>query len=682
MSPKRSIEEEISKLKEEIRYHDYRYYVLSDPVIADAEYDRLFRRLLEIERDHAELVTRDSPTQKVGAAPQEGFNVVKRDVPMLSLENAMNRDEFIEWRERLIREVGDAGGEDYVCEPKMDGVAVELVYQDGVLVQGATRGDGVNGEDITENIKTVRPIPLRLRGGRAPAYLNVRGEVFMDKADFERLNNQQMKLGEKVYANPRNLAAGSLKQLDPKVTASRPLKFVIYGLGGTAGPRARRSARKLEARPYATQWEFLEAARAWGLPTNRESKRCRTRDEVAAFYDELLAKRPSLPYEIDGVVVKLDDFDLQKEAGVRARSPRWAVAWKFPPHEERTRIIGIDIQVGRTGALTPVARLEPVAVGGVTVSNATLHNEDEIKKKGVLVGDWVFIRRAGDVIPEVVAPIPELRTGNERPFRMPKKCPVCGTPVVREEGEAATRCPNSECDAQVKERIRHFASREAMDIEGLGEKLIGQLVDAGLVKNPADLYRLTVDDLVPLERMAEKSAENIVSAIEGSKETTLTRLVFALGIRNVGVTVAEIFAGHFPTLESLRDAAEDEISGIYGVGPVIAKEVPRFFADRRNREMIKRLIESGVRCESAAPAESSDLEGEVFVFTGTLSRMARDEAEAEVRKRGGKTSNTVSSQTTCVVAGEKAGSKLEKARKLGIRVIDEKGFLGLIAKKT
>jgi DNA ligase (NAD+) len=682
MARKRSIEQEIEKLREEIRRHDYRYYVLSDPVIADAEYDRLFRRLLEIESEYPELVTPDSPTQKVGAAPQEGFNVVKRDVPMLSLENAMNRDEFIEWRKRLVREVGDAGGEDYVCEPKMDGVAVELVYRDGVLAQGATRGDGVNGEDITENIKTVRPIPLRLRGERVPAYLNVRGEVFMDKTDFERLNDQQTKLGEKIYANPRNLAAGSLKQLDPKVTASRPLKFVLYGLGGAEDAKARRAARGHQARPLVTQWEFLDAARGWGLPTNSCSKRCRTRDDVIAYYDDLLSRRQSLPYEIDGVVVKLNDFDFQKEAGMRARSPRWAVAWKFPSHEERTRIIGIDIQVGRTGALTPVARLEPVAVGGVTVSNATLHNEDEIKKKGVLIGDWVFIRRAGDVIPEVVAPIPELRTGDERPFKMPKKCPACGTPVVREEGEAATRCPNFECDAQVKERVRHFASREAMDIEGLGEKLIGQLVDAGLVKNPADLYRLTVDDLVPLDRMAEKSAENVITAIERSKKTTLTRLVFALGIRNVGVTVAEIFAEHFPTLESLRDATEDEISQLYGVGPVIAAEVARFFGDRHSREMVERLIESGVSCESGAPAKSSDLDGEVFVFTGTLSRMAREEAEAEVKKRGGKVSSSVSSKTTCVVAGEKAGSKLEKASKLGVRVIGEDEFLKLIRKRT
>ena len=676
----RSIKKEIEKLREEIRFHDYRYHVLDDPLISDAEYDRLFRRLVEIETDHPELVTLDSPTQKVGAAPQAGFQVVKRDLPMLSLENAMNAEEFVEWRARLIREIGDAGAEDYVCEPKMDGVAVELVYRDGVLVQGATRGDGVNGEDITANIKTVGPIPLKLRG-RAPSYVNVRGEVFMEKAVFEKLNRQQTESGEKAYANPRNLTAGSLKQLDPKVTASRPLRFVVYGLGSVEGAGLEGKVRSTAARPFATQWEFLAAAREWGLPTNSLSKRCRTPDEVIACYNELVSGRGSLPYEIDGVVVKLNDFDLQREAGFRARSPRWAVAWKFPPQEERTRIIGIDVQVGRTGALTPVARLEPVAVGGVTVSNATLHNEDEIVKKGVLVGDWVFIRRAGDVIPEVVAPIPELRTGNEKPFHMPKKCPVCGTPVVREEGEAARRCPNAECKAQVKERIRHYASREAMDIEGLGEKLVGQLVESGLVKDPAGLYRLTADDLVPLERMAEKSAENVILAIIRSKKATLARFIFALGLRNVGITVAEVLAEHFPTVGALREASEEEISGVRGVGPVIAGEVARFFADRPNRDLVDRLLAAEISFEPAPAPRSSELEGEVFVFTGALTRLTREDAEAEVKKRGGKTSDSVSSKTTCVVAGEKAGSKLEKATKLGVRVIGEDEFLGMIGRE-
>ena len=676
----RPVDREIEKLREEIRLHDYRYHVLDDPLISDAEYDRLFRRLVEIEAAHPDLVTPDSPTQKVGAAPQAGFKVVKRDVPMLSLENAMNAEEFIEWTERLIREIGEGGAEDFVCEPKMDGVAVELVYRGGALVQGATRGDGVNGEDITANIRTVRSIPLKLRG-RAPSYVNVRGEVFMDKAVFEELNRQQMEAGEKAYANPRNLTAGSLKQLDPKVTASRPLRFVVYGLGSVEGAGLEDSARPAAARPFASQWDFLAAARGWGLPTNRLSKRCRARDEVIAYYSELVSSRASLPYEIDGVVVKLNDFDLQREAGFRARSPRWAVAWKFPPQEERTQILGIDVQVGRTGALTPVARLEPVAVGGVTVSNATLHNEDEIAKKGVLIGDWVFIRRAGDVIPEVVAPIPELRTGDERPFRMPKECPVCGTPVVREEGEAAIRCPNTACKAQVKERIRHYASREAMDIEGLGEKLVGQLVESDLVGDPAGLYRLTADDLVPLERMAEKSAENVISAIARSKKAAFARFIFALGIRNVGTTVAEVLAEHFPTVDALRAASEEEISGVRGVGPVIAGEVSRYFADQGNRDLVDRLLGAGVSFESAPTVRSAELEGEIFVFTGVLTRLTREEAEAEVKKRGGKTSDSVSSKTTCVVAGEKAGSKLEKARKLEVRVIGEDEFLGLIGRK-
>jgi DNA ligase (NAD+) len=675
---KRAIAEEIERLRDQIRQHDYRYYVLDDPLVSDAEYDRLFRRLVELENQNPALVTPDSPTQKVGAEPKTGFNVVTRDVPMLSLENAMNEDEFVEWRERLIREVGEEAGEGYVCEPKMDGVAVELVYRDGRLVQGSTRGDGVNGEDITENVKTIRSIPLRLRGDTPPGYLNVRGEVYMEKASFEDLNRRQMEAGEKIYANPRNLTAGSLKQLDPKVTAARPIDFVVYGVGGIETGAEIRPGPEVSTGAFAGQWDFLEAAREWGLPTNRFAKLCRESGEVIEYYRELLEKRDSLAFEIDGIVIKLNDFHLQREAGFRARSPRWAVAWKFPPHEERTRIVGIDVQVGRTGALTPVARLEPVAVGGVTVSNATLHNEDEIKKKGVLIGDWVFVRRAGDVIPEVVAPIPDLRTGDESEFKMPDKCPVCGTAVVREEGEAVIRCPNLECDAQVKERLLHFASRNAMDIEGVGEKLAGQLVDAGLVKNPADLYRLNVADLVPLERMAEKSAENIVKAIRESRNTTLPRLIFALGIRNVGVTVAEILAERYTTIEALRNAPEEEIAVLYGVGPIIAREVAAFFADGRNGALVDGLVELGVRYEAVELDRTDQFDGETFVFTGTLARLTRKDAEAEVKKRGGKTTSTVSAKTTCVVAGEKAGSKLDKANKLGIRVIDEDEFLKMI----
>ena len=675
MATKRPPKQEIEALKEEIRNHDYRYYVLNDPVVSDAEYDRLMRRLIGLEAAHPELASQDSPTQKIGAAPQKIFEVITREVPMRSLENAMDRDEFVEWSERLVREVGEVGGRDYVCEPKMDGVAVELVYAKGVLARGATRGDGTNGELITENIKTIRPIPLRLRGDKPPDYLNVRGEVYMEKADFERLNRDQQKAGEKIYANPRNLTAGSLKQLDPRITAARPLKFFSYGLGGISF-----AARQTDVPRVESQWQFLAAVRDMGLPVNPLARPCETVDDVLAFYDDILGQREGLPYEIDGVVVKANEFVVQNEAGFRARSPRWAVAWKFPPHEERTRILGIDIQVGRTGALTPVARLEPVNVGGVTVSNATLHNEDEIKAKGVLIGDWVFVRRAGDVIPEVVRPIASLRTGDEKEFKMPSACPVCGTPVVRQEDEAVTRCPNFECDAQVKERIRHFASREAMDIEGLGTKLVAQLVDEGLAKTAADIYRISIERLLPLERMAQKSAENLIEAIERSRETTLPRLVYALGIRGVGATVAQILSDHYTTLEALIDAPEEDIAEIYGVGPVIAAEITAFFADANSQRMVNNLIDAGITYAHEVQTRSGEFAGEVFVFTGTLSTMSRTDAESEVKNRGGKAVKSVSKKTTIVVAGEQSGSKLDKATKLGVKIIDEDEFLKMMGR--
>ncbi len=669
MAKKGAPKKQIESLREEIRKHNYRYYVLDDPVISDAEYDRMMSRLVELETSHPELIAPDSPTQKVGAEPLKTFKVVTRTVPMLSLENAMSREDLTEWHERLIREVGESGASNYVCEPKMDGVAIELIYRNGVLIQGATRGDGLNGEDITENVRTIRSIPLRLLGENPPELLNVRGEVHMSKKDFDELNETQRETGGKIYANPRNLTAGSLKQLDPKVTAARPLKYVAYAYG------------ELTGEVITTQWDFLMRIRDWGLPINKHSKRCEQIEDVIAYYEEILEKRGSLPYEIDGVVVKLNDFMFQREAGVRARSPRWAVAWKFPPIEERTQVLDIVIQVGRTGALTPVARLVPVQVGGVTVSSATLHNEDEIRKKDVRIGDWIFVRRAGDVIPEVVKSIPDLRKGNEKVFEMPTNCPVCGSKVNRPEGEVVARCTNIACEAQVKEQIRHFASREAMDIEGLGEKIVTQLVDEGLVENVADLYELSVEDLEPLERLAAKSAQNIIRAIENSKDTTLPRLVFALGIRNVGVTVAEILADSYRTLESLMDAPEEELADIHGVGPVIAHEITRYFDDVGNRKIIERLVSSGIRYERKPQARSEELKEEVFVFTGALTRMTREEAEAEVKKRGGKISSSVSKKTTCVVAGEKAGSKLLKAQKLGIKVIDEKAFLKLVEKK-
>jgi DNA ligase (NAD+) len=669
---KKPTKAEIEALRRDIDDHNYRYYTLAQPTVSDAEYDRLMRRLMEIEEAFPEYRTPDSPTQRVGAAPQAGFEVVTRSRPMLSLENAMDRDEVIAWRERLVRAVGDDGAADYVCEPKMDGVAVELIYEGGVLARALTRGDGVNGEDITANVRTIRAIPLRLYGvgtGPDPAIpvtLSVRGEVYMELADFAALNKKQSEAGEKLYVNPRNTTAGSLKQLDPKVTASRPLRFFAYGIGND------------DETPLESQWDVLERLREWRVPVNSHSKRCETIDEVVSFLEDIESRREELPYEIDGVVIKVNRLAVQREAGARARSPRWALAWKFPPQQERTQVLGIEVQVGRTGALTPVARLEPVKVGGVTVSNATLHNQDEIDRKDVRVGDWVFVRRAGDVIPEVVAPIKELREGSLRKFKMPDACPVCGTPVERPEGEAVTRCPNAACDAQVKERIRHFASRGAMDIEGLGDKLVVQLVDAKIIHSPADIYQLGQTDLESLERMAEKSAENLVAAIEKSKDTTMPRFLFGLGIRNVGETVAEVLAEHFPTVDAMLDATEETLADIHGVGPVIAKEIVAYAASKDNRRMVEQLLGAGITFPAAPEKKGDQFAGMTFVFTGTLTRLTRDEAQAEVKKRGGKASSSVSKKTTYVVAGEKAGSKLDKANKLGVEVITEDAFVDMI----
>ncbi len=661
---------EIDKLRREIEENNHRYYVLDQPTVPDAEYDRLLRRLEELEAKWPEFRTPDSPTQRIGAPPAEGFTVVTRPVPMLSIENAMTGDEFHAWRERLVRAVGKAGETDYVAEPKMDGVAVEIVYEDGILVQGSTRGDGINGEDVTANVRTIRAIPLRLltpaSGAKPPQRLSVRGEIYMPIADFERINQKQLESGDKIYANPRNTAAGSLKQIDPAVTAKRPLKFFAYGLGRSEGLGVQ------------SQWQLLEALKTWGLPVNPNSRRCETADDVIAYHDELEQKRSKLPYEIDGVVIKANDFGVQAEAGTRSRSPRWAVAWKFAPQEARTRVLGIEVTVGRTGALTPLARLEPVRVGGVTISNATLHNADEIERKDVRVGDWVFVRRAGDVIPEIVGPIKELRKGSLPKFKMPDKCPVCGTKAQRLEGEAVTRCPNFACPVQVRGRLIHFASRSAMDIEGLGFKLVDQLVTAELVETPSDIYKVTLDDLVNLERMAEKSGRNVIDAIERSKRTTLPRFVYALGIRNVGETVAEVLAEHFDSIDALMDASEEELANIHGVGPVIAREIRAWTSVPANRKLVRDLVKAGITFARAAQPSSNELAGKTFVFTGTLTKFSREEAEAEVKKHGGKAASSVSKATSYVVAGDKAGSKLEKAQRLGVEVIDEDAFLRMI----
>jgi len=665
---------EVEALRRDIDHHNYRYYVLDDPEVSDAEYDRLLRRLEKVETEWPEYRSDDSPTQRVGAAPASGFQVISRTVPMLSIDNAMDEDEVREWRERLVRQVGKAGETDYVCEPKMDGVAIELVYEKGRLVQASTRGDGTHGEDVTANARTIRAIPLRLRDAgeskraRVPALVSIRGEVYMRLADFEEINRRQADSGDKLYANPRNTAAGSLKQLDPAQTAARPLRFFAY------------SAAHLAGSGIESQWELLQAFNRWGLPVNSLSQRCATIDDVLAYHARLTAQRDQLPYEIDGVVIKVDDFAVQTEAGTRARSPRWALAWKFAPQEARTRVNDIKVYVGRTGALTPVAHVEPVRVGGVTVSNVTLHNDDEVQRKDVRVGDWVFVRRAGDVIPELVAPILELRTGNSPRFKMPVKCPVCGTKVERVEGEAVTRCPNVTCPAQIRGRLIHFASRGAMDIEGLGEKLIDQLVTVGLVKDPSDFYHLDVDQFAGLERMGEKSAQNVIDAIERSRHTTLPRFIYALGIRNVGETVAEVVAEYAGSMSALLDADEAALSQIHGIGEVIAHEICAWTSVQANRRMVERLLKAGIRFAQAPRATSHEFEGKTFVFTGTLSQFSREEAEAEVKRRGGKASGSVSKQTSFVVAGEKAGSKLEKAHKLGVDVIDEDAFLKMIGR--
>ncbi len=660
--------EELHRLLE---YHAHRYYVLDDPEVPDAEYDRLMQELIALETAHPALVGPDSPTQRVGGAALESLAQVRRAVPMLSLDNVFADGELVEW-ERRIRDRLD-GGETFTfyVEPKIDGAAIEVVYEEGRLTLGATRGDGTVGEDVTVNLRTIRGLPLRLRPrrGAPPARLELRGEVYMNKDDFRDLNARRRERGEEPFMNPRNSAAGSLRQLDPRLTAERPLRILFHGIG------------RLEGETFTSHAEAMETFAAAGLPTTRPlSKLCAGLDEVRAYHAATLAKRDDLPFEIDGIVVKVDEIPLRERLGVRSRSPRWAVAYKFPPREEITRLLDIQVQVGRTGALTPVAKLEPVVVGGVEVSRATLHNPAEIARKEVKIGDWVIVTRAGDVIPEVVKSIPSRRTGSEQEFVMPAACPVCGTAVVQEEGEAIPRCPNPWCAAQVKGALLHFSRRGAMDIEGLGEKLVDQLVDQGIVKDPSDLYALTVERLAGLERMAEKSATNLVSEIERSKSPALERLIFGLGIRHVGEALARTLARDFGTIEALIDATPERLEQVADVGPTVAASIHAFFANGANRAVLERLRERGVRPVAAAPPSEGELTGRVFCFTGEMSAMTRGQAKQEVEKRGGTALDTVSRKVNLVVAGESAGSKLEKARKLGIAVIDEAEFLRMIGR--
>ena len=655
----------INELREQVRRHDYRYYVLDDPEISDARYDALLRELRELETAHPELVTPDSPTQRVAGEASGTFGEVVHALPMLSLENAFSEQDVLDF-DRRVRERLDTDTIEYSAEPKLDGLAISLRYEAGRLVQAATRGDGTRGEDVTANVRTIRSVPLTLRG-KPPRLLEVRGEVFMSRRAFEQLNRRAAEQGEKTFVNPRNAAAGSLRQLDPKVTERRALDVFFYGIGASDGwtmPR-RHSA-------------LLAALREQGLRTCPETAVVSGVEGCLQYFRDMGRRRNALGYEIDGVVYKVDRIDWQRDLGFVSRAPRWAVAHKFPAQEETTVVRDVEFQVGRTGALTPVARLEPVFVGGVTVSNVTLHNMDELARKDVRIGDTVVVRRAGDVIPEVVRVIPDLRPPDARVVELPARCPVCGSHVTRAEGEAVARCSGGlVCAAQRREALRHFASRRAMDIEGLGDKLVGQLVDSGRVETPADLYSLSAEELAGFERMGARSAANLIEALEHSKRTTLARFLFALGIRDVGESTARALASHFGRLESIEAASADEIEEVRDVGPVVAAHVRDFFAEERNRAVIAALRSRGVSWPEAAPvrsAGSGPLNGETLVITGTLASMTRDQARDAARAAGASVTDSVSRKTTLLVAGTEAGSKLRKAQELGVMVIDEDEF--------
>ncbi|RMG60611.1 MAG: NAD-dependent DNA ligase LigA [Deltaproteobacteria bacterium] len=661
----------IEELRKEIEYHNYRYYTLQDPEITDAEYDALLRELIELEEKFPHLSTDDSPTKRVGAPPAEEFVKAEHRLPMLSLQNAFNEGEMREFHDRVVRLLGTDRVE-YVAEVKMDGVAVELIYEEGHLARGLTRGDGYTGEDVTNNVRTIMAIPLVLKGGggEIPPLLEVRGEVFMEKEAFRKLNRLRAEKGEPLFANPRNAASGSLRQLDPKITARRPLKFFAYGVG------------VVEGKALSSQWETLNYLESLGIPVNAKRRLCQSLEEVLAFYAEVEEEREALPYEADGVVVKVNSFEQQRRLGEISRSPRYAIAYKFPPTQATTVVEDIIVQVGRTGVLTPVAVLRPVRVGGVEVKRATLHNMDEIERKDIRIGDTVIVQRAGDVIPEVVKSIPSKRTGRERKFAMPEECPACGAPVVRVEGEAAHRCTGENCLARRKEQIKHFVSRNAMNIEGLGDKIINLLIEEGLVTTPADLYRLTVEDLKDLPRLGEKSAKNLVEAIERSRQTSLARFIFALGIRHVGEHLSQVLAEKFGSVERLSEASYDELIEIPEVGPEVARSIVSFFEKEENRKLVEEMLRAGVRPEKPEErATKGKLEGLTLLFTGALKTMTREEAKKKVLAEGGKVASSVSKKVDILVVGEDPGRKLEEARKLGIRTVSEEEFLEMLGEE-
>ncbi len=657
----------ILALREQIERHNWRYYVLDSPEISDSQYDKLFVELIDLEKQFSGLMTPDSPTQKVGGAVLKEMRPLAHDVPMLSLSNCYSEEEILQFDER-VRKGLKVETLEYAAEPKMDGLAVELVYEEGIFKCGATRGDGTTGEDVTENLKTIKAVPLRLlRTKTIPSYLNVRGEVFMNLRDFKKLNQQRAAANAPLFANPRNAAAGALRQLDTRVTASRPLDITFYALGMIRG------------HDFETHEEFLRTLPAWGLKTSPLAARCTGISEVLSYYNRMREKRDSLAYEIDGVVVKVNRLSDQAALGMIARSPRWAVAFKYAGRQAVTVLRAIEIGVGRTGALTPVALLDPVEVGGVEVSRATLHNQDEIDKKDVRVGDTVVVERAGDVIPEIVCAVVDKRTGKEKKFVMPEHCPVCGAHAQKDADEAVTRCVGISCPAKLKETILHFASRRAMDIEGLGGKLVEQLVDKKIIHDVADLYSLDESTLATLERMAEKSAQNVTDQIQRSKKTTLPRLIFALGIRHVGQTGARLLAARFKTLEDLENATQEQLLDVDQIGPEIAQSIRTFFQDERNRETLAKLMNAGVIPESSPASGGGKLAGRKFVLTGALTRFTRDQAKEMILQHGGLVGDSVSAKTDFVVAGAEAGSKAQKAEALGIRILSEDDFLKLFS---
>jgi DNA ligase (NAD+) len=657
-------------LREEINSHNYSYYVLDNPEIPDSEYDRLLRELGELEQQYPEAITSDSPTQRVGATALDSFSEVQHEVPMLSLGNAFSEQDMADFDKR-IRDGVEKQNISYAAEPKLDGLAISLLYKKGLLVRAATRGDGRTGENVTLNIRTIEAIPLKLRGKNYPALIEIRGEVVMPKAGFEQLNRLQLEKGEKAFVNPRNAAAGSLRQLDPKVTATRPLSFYSYGVGLMEGGL-------LPDKHSA----IMKSLKSWGLRINPESRVVKGVKGCLEYYDQLALKRNSLPDEIDGIVYKVDDIELQNIMGFVSRAPRWAIAKKFPAQEEMTILNDIEIQLGRTGALTPVARLEPVFVGGVTVSNATLHNQDEIDRLDVRVGDTVIVRRAGDVIPQIVSVVKSKRKGKPRRFKLPDTCPVCGSETARFEDEAVTFCTGGLfCEAQRKEAIKHFASRRAMNVDGLGDKLVEQLVDEGLIHTIADLYLLNVDELIKLERMAEKSAENLVASLEKSKTTTLARFVFSLGIHSIGETTAQTLANHFTTLDNIIHADEEKLLAVADVGPIVAENLMTFFKQTHNLEVVEQMRSVGIHWPAIKKKSIDELPlaGKTFVVTGTLETMGRNEAKVALQELGAKVSGSVSKKTDYVVAGENPGSKATRATDLGITILDEKALAKLLS---